>query len=45
MHPPKPVAVTVKVNDPLAVGVPLNAPVAGLRFSPGGSVPAVTAKV
>jgi hypothetical protein len=37
-------AVTVKANVPTAVGVPVNAP-EGLRVSPGGSAPAVTAKV
>jgi hypothetical protein len=39
------VAVTVKVNVPLPVGVPLIFPVAGSTVSPTGSAPSVTANV
>jgi hypothetical protein len=39
---PKPVAVTVKVNEPLADGVPLKTPVAEFSDNPGGSEPGVT---
>jgi hypothetical protein len=44
-HEPKPVAVTLKLNVPLVVGVPLKTPVEVFRFSPGGRLPAETAKV
>ena len=37
------VAVTVKVELPGVVGVPVMAPVARLRTKPAGSVPVVTA--
>jgi hypothetical protein len=38
VHPPKPVAVIVKLDVPLSVGVPLRTPVAGFNDRPGGSV-------
>lgn len=42
-QPPKPVAVIVKVEVPFALGVPLTAPVAKFKLSPGGGAPEVTA--
>ena len=45
LHEPKPVAVTLKLNVPLVVGVPLNTPVEGFRFRPGGRLPTETAYV
>ena len=36
---------TVKVNDPAAVGVPLNMPLAALSVSPVGSVPVAMLQV
>ena len=44
VHPPKPVAVTVKLNVPLAVGVPLINP-EELSDKPPGKAPEVTAKL
>jgi hypothetical protein len=41
---PLSVAVTVKVNAPEEVGVPLRLPVAGSRVSPAGGLPLVTAQ-
>jgi hypothetical protein len=38
------VAVTVKLNTPVTVGVPARSP-AGLRVTPAGGAPAVTANV
>jgi hypothetical protein len=43
--PVESVAVTVKLNVPAVVGVPVTAPVDGLRVRPGGREPAVIAKV
>ena len=42
-HPLASVALIVKLNIPLASGVPVIAPVAGLRVSPFGNAPALTA--
>jgi hypothetical protein len=36
---PPPVTLTVKVNVPVAVGVPLRAPVLGFSVIPPGNVP------
>jgi hypothetical protein len=41
--PPLSVALTVKLDVPLAEGVPESTPVEPLRFSPAGKVPDVTA--
>ena len=38
-------AVMVKGNVPAVVGVPVMAPVAGFRTSPGGNTPLVTENV
>ena len=39
------VALTVKSNDPVAVGVPVIAPVVSFKIRPVGSAPFVTAHV
>ena len=45
VHPLRSVAVTVNVNVPTIVGVPLRIPVVEFSVNPPGKLPALTAKV
>ena len=45
MPPPSSVAVTVKVAEPVAVGVPLMTPVLASSAKPAGRLPSVTLHV